>query len=66
MENEQKIVDFDLWCNRCKHRKLDGGQDPCNECLNNPVNINSHKPINFVPRFAYELVGGKMRPRERW
>lgn len=40
-------VYFDQYCKQCKHEKLDEKKDPCFECLSNPVNLNSHKPINF-------------------
>lgn len=42
-----KIVWFDIYCNKCKHAKLAGDAEPCNECLNNPVNWDSHKPVKF-------------------
>lgn len=65
MENNEKIVYYRVWCPRCKHRTLSEAQEPCHECMNNPVNINSHKPVNFVPRFYTERPGGKMKERER-
>lgn len=58
MENNQKIVRFDQWCPRCKYRKYAEAEPPCHECLNEPVNLNSCKPTNFVPR-----VGAKVKVR---
>ena len=47
-------VYFDQYCNKCLHYKKKGSEDPCNECLNNPYNEDSHKPVMF-----------KERPRKR-
>lgn len=45
MENKQKEVFFHLYCETCKHYKTPEHEDPCNECLNEPSNENSHKPV---------------------
>lgn len=46
MEGDYKLVDF-KWCKRCKYASLDESEDPCHECLDEPVNIDSHKPVFF-------------------
>ena len=49
MEGDYKFVEFEKYCKRCKHYNEDEG-DPkskCYDCLNNPVNVDSHKPVNF-------------------
>lgn len=50
MQTETKIVEFDKYCNRCKHWETKSTEDPCDECLTSPTNINSRKPINFNER----------------
>lgn len=40
-----RIVDFETYCKTCKHHKLEEKLDPCNECLDNPVNEDSEKPV---------------------
>jgi hypothetical protein len=45
--SEDKEVYFDRYCPKCEYGNLPGKQDPCNECLDNPINLYSHKPINF-------------------
>ena len=45
--NEQKEVYFDQYCKLCKNVDLDEATDPCYGCLNYPVNLYSHKPVNF-------------------
>ena len=52
--NEQidKFVDFEKYCKTCKYFKLKknkNGQEPmpCDECLGEPINKNSSKPIFY-------------------
>lgn len=47
MEDQYKEVYF-TYCNTCKHRNLPQADDPCHECLGEPVNLYSHKPVNYV------------------
>lgn len=47
MEDRYKEVYFGEYCNTCKYSSLDEDKDPCHECLNNPVNVYSHKPVNW-------------------
>ena len=42
-----KEVYFDQYCSRCLFEKKPEDEDPCNECLYNPGNEDSHKPVNF-------------------
>ncbi len=47
MINDYKIVNFNEYCQKCEYFDLDEYKEPCHECLNNPVNMDSHKPVNF-------------------
>ncbi len=47
IENTQMMVRYDKWCDRCKHRDIPENDDPCEQCLDNPINENSEKPIYF-------------------
>ena len=47
MENSQKQVYFDKFCKTCQNEKLDESKDPCNECLDNPVNANCRVPVMY-------------------
>lgn len=47
MENDYKLVDFDKYCKTCIHIMKDESQEPCNSCLEEPVNLNSHKPVSY-------------------
>ncbi len=57
MENEEKEVDFYKYCPICKHMKKAGTSEPCNTCLDNPVNINSRKPVKFEENNDKEKKG---------
>lgn len=45
--NNEKEVYFDQYCKSCKHRGLKESKDPCNDCLAESSNTNSHKPMNY-------------------
>lgn len=47
MEYPQKEVRFYEFCPKCKFYKLDEGEDPCNDCLQNPSNLYSRVPTEF-------------------
>ena len=47
MVNEYKEVYFHVYCEQCKHVKVPEHEDPCDECLHEPVNAHSHKPVKF-------------------
>lgn len=45
--DDYKEVYFDKYCKLCKHEKLNESDEICDECLHNPINLYSHKPVNF-------------------
>lgn len=47
MEDVYKEVYFDQYCKNCKYEDLKESDDPCDECLNEPVNLYSHKPVKW-------------------
>ena len=47
MEYNYKEVYFDQYCKTCKHEGLKDNEEPCNECLDNPANLHSHKPVKY-------------------
>lgn len=50
MEELYKEVYYSQYCSTCKHRDLPEDKNPCHECLNNPMNVYSHKPVNWKER----------------
>ena len=47
MEDAYKEVYFGEYCKNCKHWEKKENEEPCDECLENPVNLYSHKPVNY-------------------
>ena len=53
IENEvyTKIVDYATYCFKCEFYDRTDEDEPCNECLTNPVRTDgSRKPVNFKER----------------
>ena len=47
MLERSKIVEFDEWCKKCKYYNLTEADDPCWECLCDPVNYATRKPTKY-------------------
>ena len=47
MDEDLMEVYFHEYCNTCVHKDVNEAEDPCDECLANPVNSCSHKPVNW-------------------
>lgn len=47
MEIIDKFVDFYSYCTSCKHEQKTEQDEPCCRCLENPVNANTSKPVNW-------------------
>lgn len=47
LDHEYKEVRYDKYCAKCKNSNIAGYEEPCNECLDNPMNLYSQKPIKF-------------------
>ena len=45
MEYDYKEVYYDQYCSRCLHRELEEDDEPCRDCLDEPVNVYSHTPV---------------------
>lgn len=43
----EKIINFDEYCTSCKYWTIPESEEPCYECLDNPINEDSRKPINY-------------------
>lgn len=51
--NGQKLVDFSL-CRTCIHFAEKDEIDICHDCLNEPVNTYSSRPVNYVKKEVQE------------
>lgn len=50
--SQTKEVDFHQYCETCKYKDdyENDVESPCFDCLDDPVNIDSHKPVNYIPK----------------
>ena len=44
MEHDYREVRFDEYCKHCKHKAKNEDEEPCNECLEEYMNIHTEKP----------------------
>ena len=49
-EDTYKEVYFDQYCKKCKYEDTLESDDPWFDCLDNVVNLYSHRPVNFKER----------------
>lgn len=47
MDENYKEVYFGEFCKTCKHQTLAEDVEPCHDCLNEPANLYSHKPVRW-------------------
>lgn len=47
MEIEYREVKFDIFCATCKHADLKDTDEPCCECLEEPTNMYTEKPVRW-------------------
>lgn len=47
MDENMKLVDFSKWCPQCKYGELPEDADPCWDCLAEPANVESTKPVKW-------------------
>ena len=47
MTDNYKEVFFGEYCKTCIHKDKTEDQNPCDICLEEPVNLNSHKPVQW-------------------
>lgn len=47
IDNDYKEVYFWEYCKTCKYEKTPENEMPCNDCLEYPANLYTHKPVNW-------------------
>ena len=55
MAGEFKEVLFNEFCKSCTYEKYPEEAMPCCECLEEPANIDSHKPVRFKEKDTRKL-----------
>lgn len=46
-EQTYKEVYYHQYCKKCRHKDVKETDEPCDECLNKPLNWNSHRPVMY-------------------
>ena len=49
-EDGYKEVYFNEYCNSCRFKDNKETDTPCDECLAEPVNLHSHKPVKYIKK----------------
>jgi hypothetical protein len=47
LDDNYKEVRFDIHCKTCKYKDTKEKDSPCNECLDEPMNLYSDKPVRW-------------------
>lgn len=56
---KEKICEFWNYCKHCAFEKLSEYETPCCDCLEQPVNEDSHKPVKFVAKKDGGKINGQ-------
>ena len=59
MIGDFKEVYYSDYCKKCKYEKASESADPCWDCLNEPFNQDSHKPVKFKEKDDEHISVGK-------
>lgn len=51
--NEMKEVDFYTYCKSCVYKNAQESEEPCCDCVAEPVNQWSHKPVKYKKRVKH-------------
>lgn len=46
-QQSYKEVYFHEYCKICKHEDVKEYEEPCDECLSESTNLNTHRPVNY-------------------
>jgi hypothetical protein len=42
-----KEVYFHQYCKTCQHQQVKEKEEPCDECMSEPINLNTHRPVKY-------------------
>ena len=46
-DQSYKEVYFHEYCKTCKYKDLSEKDEPCAECISEPVNLDTHRPVRY-------------------
>jgi hypothetical protein len=44
---DYKEVYFHEYCKKCEHKKLEETEEPCSDCMAEPTNLQTHRPVRY-------------------
>jgi hypothetical protein len=47
MKIEYQEVNFEKYCKQCTHKDVTAIDPPCSECMDEPTNLYTDKPVKF-------------------
>ena len=47
VDSDLREVNYEKYCDICKHADCPEHEDPCFECLDNPLNYYTEKPVKW-------------------
>jgi hypothetical protein len=47
MSDDYKEVYYNEYCPKCRYYEKGKIDDRCDKCLSEPVNLHTHRPVNF-------------------
>lgn len=47
LDSEYREVRYDIYCEQCKYKEEIDYESVCEECLDNPTNLYTDKPVKF-------------------
>lgn len=53
MDDNYKIVRFDIYCPKCLYEDMDESKEPCRTCLAIPARQNSERPEKYQEDHRY-------------
>lgn len=57
MSNDIRLVDFETYCEICRHKDRKEAKDPCNECLDICAREGSSKPERWEGKGVGRIYG---------
>ena len=65
MEEHYREVQFGTYCKTCKYQDKKEWEEPCAECLDNPLNLDSIKPIKWKEQSKKQKIAKKVKAQEQ-
>lgn len=61
MEIEERIVLYDTHCVTCQYNDIPETEEPCNRCMDEPVNLYTDRPVEWKEKKDGKTVKSQKR-----